>query len=70
LKKSLLKIPEDISRGDRVTILAENKTIRITVPGIAGENGRKGKTIKVKNIDSKKIIYARVLDSATVKVDF
>ena len=70
LKKSLLKIPEDISRGDRVTILAENKTIRITVPGIAGENGRKGKTIKVKNIDSKKIIYARVIDSATVKVDF
>lgn len=70
LKKSLLKIPEDISRGDRVTILAVGKGLRITVPGIAGEKGRKGETIKVKNINSKKIIYARVIDSTTVKVDF
>ena len=70
LKKSLLEIPEDISRGDKVTILAENKTLRITVPGIAGENGIRGETIKVKNINSKKIIYARVIDSTTVKVDF
>ncbi len=70
LKKSLLEIPEDISRGDKVTILAESKTLKITIPGIARENGKKGEIIKVKNIDSKKIIYARVIDSTTVKVDF
>lgn len=70
LMESFLKIPDDISRGDRVMILAETKTLKVTSPGIAGESGKKGETIRVKNIDSKKIIYARVIDSTTVKVDF
>ena len=69
-KTTALEIPEDVLRGDRVTIVAETRTLRIAAPGIAGENGKKGETIRVKNINSKKIIYARVIDNTTVKVDF
>lgn len=70
LLRSQLKIPAVIKRGNKVTILAETNTLKITTTGIAGENGTKGQTIKVKNLVSNKIIYARVVNSTTVKVDF
>lgn len=70
LLRSQLEIPADIERGNKVTILAETKTLRITTLGIAGENGTKGQIIKVKNLGSNKIIYAEVISSNTVKVDF
>lgn len=70
LLRSQLEIPADIKKGNKITILAETKTLKITTMGIAGENGTKGQTIKVKNLGSNKIIYARVVNSTTVEVDF
>jgi flagella basal body P-ring formation protein FlgA len=53
-----------------VVIIAESSGFIITTLGKVKKKGRLGESIPVMNYDSKKILYARVLDSSTVKVDF
>jgi flagella basal body P-ring formation protein FlgA len=50
--------------------LAEIGGIKITALGQVKKKGRLGERIPVMNFDSKKVLYARVLDSNTVKVEF
>jgi len=59
-----------VKRGDIVFIIAESSGIKVTALGQVKEKGRKGQIVRVENIDSNKGIYARVLDSNSVKVDF
>lgn len=70
LRKSMVEIPPLVKKGDRVTLLAENPSFRITSAGEAREDGRKGDRIRVVNISSKKEVSGRVLDNHTVQVDF
>jgi len=51
-------------------MIAESDGLKITALGEVRERGRRGERIRVVNLDSKREIYARVLDSKTVKVDF
>jgi len=59
-----------VRRGDIVSIIAESDGLRVTALGEVKEKGRKGQRVRVINLDSKKGIYARVLDSNTVAVNF
>ncbi|MCD6320203.1 MAG: flagellar basal body P-ring formation protein FlgA [Candidatus Desulfofervidaceae bacterium] len=59
-----------IKRGDRVAIVAESPVLKVVAAGQAKENGCKGELIKVINLGSRKVIYARVVDANTVKVEF
>ncbi|MEA1899274.1 MAG: flagellar basal body P-ring formation chaperone FlgA [Thermodesulfobacteriota bacterium] len=70
LRADLVEFPSLVRRGDIVSIIAESDSLRITALGEVKEKGRKGQRIRVVNLDSKKGIYARVLDSNTVVVDF
>jgi flagella basal body P-ring formation protein FlgA len=70
LRSDLIEFPPLVRRGDVVTIIAETDGLRITTRGKIKERGCRGEKIKVVNINSKKVIYARILDSNTVKVDF
>ena len=71
LRSDLIEFPPLVKRGDVVVVVAESGGLRITALGIVkGREGRRGERIRVENLDSKKIIYARVMDSKTVKVDF
>ncbi len=70
LRADLVEFPFLVRRGDIVSIIAESDSLRITALGEVKEKGRKGQRIRVVNLDSKKGIYARVLDSNTVVVDF
>jgi flagella basal body P-ring formation protein FlgA len=70
LRKSMVEIPPLVEKGDRVTLLVENPSFRITGAGEVKEDGRKGDRIRVINISSKKDVYGRVLDNHTVQVDF
>jgi len=70
LFESLLKNPQLVKRGDMVTILARSAGLRITVPGMALGAGAMGDLIRVKNMMSRKEIYAKVLDGDTVAVEF
>jgi flagella basal body P-ring formation protein FlgA len=70
LRPDLVELPPLVKRGDIVLIIAESDGLKITALGKIKEKGRKGDMVKVENVDSNKRIYARVLDSSSVKVDF
>ncbi len=70
LKLNMVKKPAVVKRGDRVLIMAKMGRMKITTPGIVREKGFKGSMIRVQNINSKKEVYARVIDSNTVEVNF
>jgi len=70
LRNDMVEYPPLVKRGDVVTIIAESEGLRVTALGIVKERGHKGERIMVSNFDSKKEVYARILDSSTVEVDF
>jgi flagella basal body P-ring formation protein FlgA len=69
LYPELLESPTLVKRGDRVTIMASNGAIRVTVPGQARDNGAAGELVRVKNLMSRKEITARVIDSGVVETE-
>ncbi len=70
LRPNLVELPPLVKRGDVVMIIAETQGFRITTMGQVKKKGALGDRIPVINFDSKKVLYARVIDSNTVKVDF
>jgi flagellar basal body P-ring formation protein FlgA len=70
LRADTIELPPLVKRGDLVMIIAESKGLKIMTRGQVKKKGRLGEQIPVVNLDSKKILYARVLDANTVKVDF
>jgi flagella basal body P-ring formation protein FlgA len=70
LRRDHIELPPLVRRGDVVSIIAESNGLRITALGEVRKKGCRGERIKVLNLDSKKCVYANVLDSNTVRVDF
>lgn len=71
LRSDLIEFPPLVKRGDVVLIVAESSGLRITALGMVKQReGRRGERVRLENIDSKKSLYGRVVDSKTVKVDF
>ena len=70
LRADHIELPPLVKRGDLVVIIAESESMKITTLGQVKKKGRLGELIPVVNLDSKKILHARVLDANTVKVDF
>ena len=70
LRADLIELPPLVKRGDLVVIVAESNGLKITTLGQVKKRGRLGERIPVINMDSKKILYGRVIDSNTVRVDF
>jgi flagella basal body P-ring formation protein FlgA len=66
----LLESPPMVQRGDLVTIIAESNVIRVTVPGEARNAGALGDLVRVKNLMSRKEIFAKVLGSGMVETEF
>jgi len=65
-----MKKPALGSKGEKIMILAEKGGMKITTPGILKEDGYENAMVQVLNIESKKIIYGRLVDANTVKVSF
>ena len=59
-----------VKRGKPVRIVFENGPMRITTIGLSEQDGLHGELIKVRNVSSKKVIYARVMGNSLVKVEF
>ena len=70
LRTDSIELPPLVKRGDLVVIIAQSKGLKITTRGVVKKKGRLGDRIAVVNVDSKKVFYARVIDSNTVQVDF
>lgn len=59
-----------IKKGSVVRILYDNGHLNVTTVGISEEDGVTDALIRVKNVSSNKIIYARVASESLVKVEF
>ena len=70
MRANLVEFPPLVRRGDVVVIVAETQGLRITALGQVKKKGALGDRIPVLNFDSKKVLYARVMDANTVKIDF
>lgn len=68
ITKSLAKMRPVVSKGERLRVLYRKGSLNLTVGGIAKQEGAKGDRIKVMNIDTRKIIYATIVDSTTVVI--
>ncbi len=68
LTPQLLEAPRLVRRGEQVTIIAESGGLEIRATGKALTDGAQGDRIRVRNIRSKKIIEAIVVDPGVVKV--
>jgi len=67
--RDLKKVPT-VKRGARVIILARRGTMKITAPGTVREDGFKNSIVQVVNLETKKTIYAEVINGNTVEVRF
>ena len=70
LKLSDLRRPPVINSDDMVNIIFETNNIRLKTIAIALEGGAVGDNIKVKNEKSGNIVYGRIIDKKTVRVDY
>ncbi len=70
LRANLVEFPPLVKRGDVVVIVAETNGLKITALGQVKKKGARGDRIPVVNFESQKVLYARVVDANTVKVDF
>ncbi|MFO8154768.1 MAG: flagellar basal body P-ring formation chaperone FlgA [Pseudomonadota bacterium] len=68
LRPSQLQPPLLIHRGDRVSIQAGSEHFRISMEGEAEEDGRKGETVRVRNLSSGREIDAVVVAPGRVRV--
>jgi flagella basal body P-ring formation protein FlgA len=62
-----LKPPVILKRNQNVVIRIERPGFLITAMGIAMQDGRAGDYIKVRNVDSQRIILARIKEDGTVE---
>ncbi len=69
-RTDIVELPPMVKRNDRVSIVAESGNLRITAVGEVKESGGIGDRVKVVNLSSNKEIFARILDSKTVQVEF
>ncbi len=70
LRKSYIDFPILVKVNQEVEIIARGKYFVVKAKGKALQNGRKGDIIKVKNLSSRKIIWAKVISPEEVEVSF
>jgi flagella basal body P-ring formation protein FlgA len=68
LREDMFEIAKEVERGDLVTVLIENGAAHITTQGIAGQAGRRGEIIAVRNPKTGRPYRARIEDKGTVLV--
>lgn len=67
---SMLKEVPLVRRGQMVKIILERGAMRIMTVGLPEEDGVAGSIVRVRNITSNRIIYARVLGDSLVGIEF
>lgn len=58
-----------VKAKQRVLMTAKVGELRVTAAGIAAENGKIGQSVRVENVDSKKVVTAVVTGPGTVEID-
>ncbi len=70
IKRNMLKDVKTMKRGKMVKMVLESGPMMIVTFGICEEDGSRGDYIKIRNTSSNKMVYARVMDDSSVRVEF
>jgi len=70
IKRTMLRSPLMVKKGKLVRIFLEKGPLKISTVGLSQQDGMSGDLIRVKNLTSKKIIYAKVITESTVRVEY
>jgi flagella basal body P-ring formation protein FlgA len=70
LTEDMVEMPPTIKQGSVIKLFITSSGFRIVTKGLAQQTGYTGETIKVKNLDSKKILYGEIIDSGRVQITF
>lgn len=65
---NMLTAPRLVNRGDRVTLLASSGRIEVQMRGEAMSDGTKGERIRVRTLNSKRVVEGWVVARGVVKV--
>ncbi len=65
---SAMELVPMISKGERVTLVYQGRTVRLSIKAEAMSDAEFGDMVEVRNLQSKRIVLATVLDTATVVV--
>lgn len=68
IPRSAVEMLPDVNTGDRVNLVVRAGFVEVTARGKALEKGRRGDTIRVLNLGTKKILDAEIIDSGNVRV--
>lgn len=68
LRPTLVRGRKLISRGDRVTLVADQGGIQVRMQGEAVSDGRAGERVRVRALSSRRIVEGRVAGAGVVKV--
>ena len=68
LTDHMVEIPPTVKQGSLVKLIVERSGFKIVTKGLAQQSGYKGDVIKVKNINSKKMLYGSIINSDSVNV--
>lgn len=70
LTQDLVDLAPMVSRGDIVLVIAERDGMKVSTLAEVKTQGRRGDVVRVMNLESKKTVYAKVMDHHTVRVNF
>jgi flagella basal body P-ring formation protein FlgA len=70
ITRTMLRSAPVVKKGEVVRIVLESGPMVISAVGLCQEDGGKGDLVRVQNMSSKKIIFARVMGTSLVRVDF
>lgn len=68
--RSMIKEVMPVKKGKMVQVILDNGAMKMMMSGIAEEDGAEDTLVKVRNLSSNKVIYARVVGQAKVQVDY
>ncbi len=63
-----LQLAEVVRKGDQVVITAKNSKVNVRMPGEALSDGAPGQQIRVRNLNSQRVVKARVIEAGQVEV--
>jgi flagella basal body P-ring formation protein FlgA len=66
----MVETPPTIKQGSIVKLIVKKSGFKIVTKGLAQQTGYKGEVIKVKNLNSKKMLYGKIINSDSVHVIF
>jgi flagella basal body P-ring formation protein FlgA len=70
ITRNMLQNTPVVKKGDLVRIILQKGPLKISTVGLSKQDGETGDLIRVTNVSSKKIIYAKVVGDSIVSVEY